>query len=91
VKRRRRGLGSSAAEHTKRWKMWEEDTRNNAQAVLHHVENGACAAAVNESGHMNVNYGRYMSDIRGAGWTGSSTVSTAVARAMDAIKRHCVR
>ncbi len=71
--------------------MWEEDTFNNAKAVLQHVENGACAAAVNESGHMNVNLGRYMSDIRGAGWTGHSRVTTEVSKAMDAIKRYCVK
>lgn len=89
MKRRRRGLGSSAADHNSRaaWRL--EYAEDNAKNVLHHVGNGACASAVNESGHMNTNYGQYLAERKGGGkpFEGSSLIQ----KAMDAIKKHCVR
>ena len=93
VRRRRgRGFGSSAAEHRTRAEGWRVDTENNANAVHHHVANDACSSAVNETRHMNTNYGRYLAETRGAGKApGSSVTAAVVTAAMDAVKRHCIR
>lgn len=96
MKRRRRGgLGSSAAEHEGRAENWRKIAEGSANRVHKHIVKGSdeCPLAVKESAHMNMAYGRYLAEVEGA--TGSvprsGVTGAVVGAAMSAIVRRCLR
>lgn len=66
--RRRRGLGSTPAEHSKQATAWVNGTRDEAKATARLAAKGQCSAALDRLIAMNRQWGSAITAHQGAGW-----------------------
>ena len=66
--RRRRGLGSSPADHSARATAHAQDTRASAKELARLSAKGQCKTALTELSRMNRQWGATIHEYKGAGW-----------------------
>jgi hypothetical protein len=79
AKRKRRGLGSSEAIHTKKMAEASEEIGYMVALVTNKARNGRCGAASNAYGSMMTAYGQYLAH-QGAGGRASAPSHAALIR-----------
>lgn len=91
MKRRRRGLGSSAAVHTRRGDDATHSARGDADDAIRLAEDGKCSSAYQYLKIAVMSYGKVIAEHEGGGKKPSSDLTQAVHRATDHFGRYCIR
>lgn len=90
--KRRRSLGSTAAEHSARATAYVQNTREAAARATKAAARGQCAVAFHEIVVMNRQWSAAIQEHRGAGWGRKfpNKVSDRVESAQGVFERNCV-
>lgn len=86
MKRRRRGLGSSAAVHAVRGEAARSRIRDNARDVIRLAEDGACEMAFGHLTGMHIQHGEALAHGSNAREEGSLMI-----KARHVFRRNCVK
>jgi hypothetical protein len=88
--RRRRGLGSSAAEHAERARIDARGAESSAEDAIHEASGGHCRAAVQSLTDAYRRLGGREAERRSMGHTGAENTHVVVDRARHAFLSHCL-
>lgn len=90
AKRRRRGFGSSTAEHLQRADIDARAAKASADDAIHDASGGRCRSALTFMADAYRRLGNREAERRGAGHTGAENTAIEVDRARRAVLDHCI-